>query len=124
LLSGVAFLALASLSGASQGFAEEKAEVEESKPFDVNSVNSFSGSFLAARTPDVDHDLDMATDLYRTALEFHPDNVDVKQRLMITLLMNGDFDEGVKMASDLTSDSSVERITTIARATEAIRKRE
>ena len=124
LLSGAAFLALASLSGASQGFAEEKAAVEESKPFDVNSVNSFSGSFLAARTADVDHDLDMATKLYRTALEFQPDNVDVKQRLMITLLMNGDFDEGVKIAQDLKTDSSVERITTIARAAEAIRKRE
>lgn len=124
LLSGAAFLALASFCGASQSFAEEKAAVEESKPFDVDSVNSFSGSFLAARTADVDHDLDTATKLYRTALEFEPDNVEVKQRLMITSLMNGDFDEGVKIAEELKSDSSVERITTIARSVEAIRKRE
>ncbi|MBW9063928.1 tetratricopeptide repeat protein [Rhizobium herbae] len=124
LLSGAALLALASISGASQSFAEEKAAVEESKPFDVDSVNSFSGAFLAARTADVDHDLDVATRLYRTALEFEPDNVEVKQRLMITLLMNGEFDEGVKLAEELKSDSSVERITTIARAVEAIRKRE
>ncbi|MEK1924974.1 MAG: tetratricopeptide repeat protein [Rhizobium giardinii] len=124
LLSGAAFLALASIFGASQSFAEEKAAVEESKPFDVDSVNSFSGAFLAARTADVDHDLDVATRLYRTALEFEPDNVEVKQRLMITLLMNGEFDEGVKLAEELKSDSSVERITTIARAVEAIRKRE
>lgn len=124
LLSGAAFLALASFSGATQSYAEEKAAVEESKPFDLNSVNSFSGAFLAARTADVDHDLDTATKLYRTALEFEPDNVDVKQRLMITSLMNGDFDSGAKIAEELKTDSSVERITTITRAVEAIRKRE
>lgn len=124
LLSGAAFLALASFSGAAPSFAEEKPAVEESKPFDLNSVNSFSGAFLAARTADVDHDLDTATKLYRTALEFEPDNVDVKQRLMITSLMNGDFEGGAKIAEELKSDSSVERITTITRAVEAIRKRE
>lgn len=124
LLSGAAFLALASLTGAPQSFAEDKAAVEESKPFDVNSVNSFSGAFLAARTADVDKDLDTATRLYRTALEFEPDNNDVKQRLMITLLMNGQFEDGVKIAEELKTDGSVERITTIARAVEAIRKKE
>ncbi len=125
LLSGAAFLALASFSGVAPSFAEEaKPAVEESKPFDLNSVNSFSGAFLAARTADVDHDLDTATKLYRTALEFEPDNVDVKQRLMITSLMNGDFDGGAKIAEELKTDSSVERITTITRAVEAIRKRE
>jgi len=124
LLCGAALLAMASFSGASQSFAEDKPAVEESKPFDINSINSFSGAFLAARTADVDHDLETATKLYRTALDFEPDNVDVKQRLMITLLMNGNFNEGAKIAEDLKSDGSVERITTIARAVEAIRKGE
>ncbi|OJF90412.1 tetratricopeptide repeat protein [Pararhizobium antarcticum] len=122
LLCGAALLTMASVSGPSQGFAEDKPVVEESKPFDINSINSFSGAFLAARTADIDHDLETATKLYRTALDFEPDNVDVKQRLMITLLMNGNFDEGAKIAEDLKSDGSVERITTIARAADAIRK--
>ncbi|WP_275789275.1 tetratricopeptide repeat protein [Pararhizobium gei] len=125
LLSGAAFLAVASLSAAPQSLAEDKAPtVAETKPFDTNLVNSFSGAFLAARTADVDNDLETATRLYRVALEFDPDNVDVKQRLMITLLMNGEFEEGVALAQDLKEDSSVERITTIVRAVEAIRKRE
>jgi tetratricopeptide (TPR) repeat protein len=122
LLCGVALLVAASLSAVPQSFAEDKPAVEEAKPFDPNSVNSFSGAFLAARTADVDKDLDNATKLYRIALDFEPDNVDVKQRLMITMLMNGDLDGGVKLAEELKSDSSVERITTIARAVEAIRK--
>ncbi|KQV43721.1 MULTISPECIES: tetratricopeptide repeat protein [unclassified Rhizobium] len=126
LLSGAALLALASLVSAPLSFAEDKpaAAASETKPFDINSINSFSGAFLAARTADVDRDLDVATRLYRTALEFQPDNVDVKQRLMITLLMNGQFQDGVKIAEELKGDSSVERITTVARAVEAIRKKE
>lgn len=129
MLTSVAFLTLAGIvSGpvlAQEAAAPAaKAEAETAKPFDVNSVNSFSGSFLAARTADVDHDLDTATKLYRTALEFEPDNVDVKQRLMITSLMNGDFAEGVKIATQLKDDASVERITTVVRGIDAIRKKE
>ncbi|PYE28970.1 tetratricopeptide repeat protein [Rhizobium sp. PP-CC-3A-592] len=129
MLTSVAFLTLAGIVSG-PAFAQEttapaaKAEAETAKPFDVNSVNSFSGSFLAARTADVDHDLDTATKLYRTALEFEPDNVEVKQRLMITSLMNGDFAEGVKIATQLKDDDSVERITTVVRGVDAIRKKE
>ncbi|CZT34381.1 tetratricopeptide repeat protein [Rhizobium sp. 9140] len=129
MLTSVAFLTLAGMVSGPV-LAQEtaapaaKAEAETAKPFDVNSVNSFSGSFLAARTADVDHDLDTATKLYRTALEFEPDNVEVKQRLMITSLMNGDFAEGVKIATQLKDDASVERITTVVRGVDAIRKKE
>ncbi|MCD7110880.1 tetratricopeptide repeat protein [Rhizobium sp. DKSPLA3] len=129
MLTSVAFLTLAGIVSGPASAQETpapaaKAEAETAKPFDVNSVNSFSGSFLAARTADVDHDLDTATKLYRTALEFEPDNVEVKQRLMITSLMNGDFAEGVKIATQLKDDASVERITTVARGVDAIRKKE
>ncbi|MEA3535755.1 tetratricopeptide repeat protein [Rhizobium sp. CC-YZS058] len=127
MLSGVAFLTLAMVSGAGLCQAEaEKPATEQTagKPFDVNSVNTFSGAFLAARTADVDHDLDTATRLYRTALEFEPTNVDVKQRLMVTLLMNGEFDKGAALAKELKDDASVERITTVVRGVDAIRKKE
>lgn len=129
MLTSVAFLTLAGIVSG-PALAQEatapaaKAQAETAKPFDVNSVNSFSGSFLAARTADVDHDLETATKLYRTALEFEPDNIDVKQRLMITSLMNGDFAEGVKIATQLKDDASVERITTVVRGIDAIRRQE
>ncbi|MQW85299.1 tetratricopeptide repeat protein [Sinorhizobium saheli] len=124
LLSGAAMLVLASVAGGHAVLAEEKAPVEDAKPFDARKVNTFAGAFLAARTADVDRDFATATELYRIALKFEPDNNDVKQRLMITLLMSGKFDEGVKIAEDLKSDPAVERITTVVRAIEAIRKRE
>ena len=117
-------LVLATVTGNQQAFAEEKAPVEDAEPFDIRSVNTFAGAFLAARTADVDRDFAAATELYRTALRFEPGNNDVKQRLMITLLMSGKFDEGAKIAEELKSDPAVERITTVVRAIEAIRKRE
>lgn len=124
LLGGAAMLALLCVTGSPQAFAEDKAAVEDARPFDIRSVNTFAGAFLAARTADVDRDFATATELYRIALRFEPENTEVKQRLMITLLMSGKFDEGVKIAEALKSDPAVERITTTVRAIEAIRKRE
>ncbi len=124
LLSGAALMAFATVGSSYQAFAEEKAAVEETEPFDITSVNTFSGAFLAARTADTDRDFATANELYRIALQFEPGNNDVKQRLMITLLMAGKFDEGAKIAEQLKSDPAVERITTVIRAIEAIRKRE
>jgi len=130
LLSGVAIAASIALAGSLAGpqaaYAEEKpaAAAAEETPFDPLSANTFSGAFLAARTADFDKDYETAVALYRIALQFDPTNNDVKQRLMVTQLMNGDFEEGVKLAEALKSDASVERITAVVRGMEAIRKRE
>lgn len=122
LLCGAAFVAFSVLGAPLASFAEDtKTAAEQEEPFDVSDVGSFSGAFLAARTADVDGDLDTAVKLYRIALDFQPDNIDVKQRLMITQLMNGQFDEGAELAEELKDDQSVERITTIVRAIDAIR---
>ena len=121
LLSGAVLAAGVAIVSLPSAHAEETPVAEK---FDPLSVNTFSGAFLAARTADFDKDFETAVALYKIALQFDPTNVDVKQRLMITLLMNGNFDEGVKLAEALKSDASVERITTVVRGMEAIRKRE
>ncbi|MCF3642902.1 tetratricopeptide repeat protein [Rhizobium sp. TRM95111] len=106
------------------GAVAQESEAAVEQPFDPAAVNSFSGAFLGARTADFDKDYETAVALYKIALQFDPTNADVKQRLMITQLMNGDFDEGVRLAEMLKSDSSVERITTVVRGVDAIRKRQ
>lgn len=122
LLCGAAFVAFSVLGAPLASSAEDaQTTTEQEETFDVSDVGSFSGAFLAARTADVDGDLDTAVKLYRIALEFQPDNIDVKQRLMITQLMNGQFDDGAELAEELKADQSVERITTIVRAIDAIR---
>lgn len=103
--------------------AQEPAPAKPVVHFDVSSVDTFSGAFLAARTADNDYDYPTAITLYRTALKFDPNNTDVHERLMICLFMNGNFDEGVQEATRLKDDPSVERIATIARGIEAIRQK-
>ncbi|UVC10037.1 tetratricopeptide repeat protein [Rhizobium sp. TH2] len=120
---GTALALLIALSGAAQ--AEEA--VGDTKPapvvqFDASSVDTFAGAFLAARTADNDYDYASAITLYKTALKYDPSNVEVRQRLMISLFMNGNFDEGVAEGEKLKNDPAVERIATIARGIDAIRK--
>lgn len=123
LLSGAA-IAAGLLLAAPAVHAEDAPAAGEEQPFDLSIVSTFSGAFLAARTADFDKDYETAVALYKIALQFDPLNADVKQRLMITLLMSGRFDEGVKLAETLKGDAAVERITTVVRGMEAIRKRE
>ncbi len=102
--------------------------VAQDKPaagtFDASSVDSFAGAMLAARTAEADRDLDTAIDLYRTALNFERDNADIKQRLMILLFSNGNFDEGVALASGLNGDPNIESQARLALGIESIRQRE
>jgi tetratricopeptide (TPR) repeat protein len=101
--------------------SEPRPAVEQTVPFEAEDVTSFSGAFLAARTADVDHDYPTAITLYRKALDFDPANLEIRERLMISLLLNGQFEEGVREAEALKSDASVERVTKIVRGLDALR---
>jgi len=107
----------------------EEAKPKDAAPatqieFDVASVDTFAGAFLAARTADNDYDYESAIKLYRTALKFEGDNIEVRERLMVCLFMNGNFDEGVVEATRLKDDPAVERIAVIARGIDAIKRKD
>jgi tetratricopeptide (TPR) repeat protein len=122
LLSSAAFAAALMLGGQAIAAAgTEKPVTEEAQTFDAGKVNTFSGAFLAARTADVDHDYPNAITLYRKALELEPANTEIRERLMLSLLMSGDFDGALPIAQDLKADDAVERITTIVRGLDDIR---
>ncbi|MGV8936174.1 MAG: tetratricopeptide repeat protein [Allorhizobium sp.] len=126
-LSGAALTVILSLGAATFSRAQTvgaAAEATDTKPFDVNSVDTFSGAFLAARTADSDRDFTNSIALYKKALSFMPGDVEIRQRLMLALFMSGNFDEGVKYATELKSDPAVERVTSVARGLSAIRNRE
>lgn len=126
LLSSAALAAILSLSALTGLHAEDAAKpnttASDKSTFDPDRVDTFSGAFLAARTADVDHDYDTAIALYKKALMIEPGNPEIRQRLMISLLLNGNFEEGVKSANDLKADPTVERITTIVRGMDAMRR--
>ncbi len=126
-LSGAALVAILSVSALNSARAEDASAATDTKNevvFDAEAVDTFAGAFLAARTADVDHDYDTAIALYKKALMLEPGNPEIRQRLMISLLLNGNLEEGVKYANELKSDPSVERVTTIVRGMDAIRRHE
>ncbi|KQV68211.1 tetratricopeptide repeat protein [Rhizobium sp. Root1220] len=127
LLSSAALAAVLSVGTLDGVHAEDAAKKDDAAAaviFDPDSVTSFAGAFLAARTADVDHDYETAIELYKKALQIEPGNPEIRQRLMISLLLNGDIKDGVKYANDLKGDPSVERITTVVRAMDAVRRGE
>ncbi|MBB4274578.1 tetratricopeptide (TPR) repeat protein [Rhizobium mongolense] len=127
LLSSAALAAVISLGALGGVNAEEAAKTDDASRnviFDPDTVGTFAGAFLAARTADVDHDYKTAIELYKKALQIEPGNPEIRQRLMISLLLNGNIEDGVKYANDLKKDPSVERITTVVRSMDAMRRGE
>jgi tetratricopeptide (TPR) repeat protein len=128
--TGTALLLLASLSGAiflgpvTANAAKEDMAKPTASPLDLDSVDTFSGAYLAARTANSDRDFDNAVPLYEKALRFQPGDLEIRESLMLSLFMAGRFDEGVKYAYELRKDKAVDRITTIARGLKAIQDHE
>ncbi|QFY59224.1 tetratricopeptide repeat protein [Rhizobium grahamii] len=127
LLSSAALAAVLSLGVLGGANAEDAVKTDDASStvhFDPDSVTTFSGALLAARTADVDHDYDTAIELYKKALQIEPGNPEIRQRLMISLLLNGNIKDSVKYANDLKNDPSIERLATIVRGADALRRGE
>ncbi|KPF45696.1 tetratricopeptide repeat protein [Rhizobium sp. AAP43] len=122
ILAGTALVLLLGVAQTSVALAAAAAgKTEEAESFDLTAVDSFAGAYLAARTAEADRDYGNAVRFYRKALELAPNELELQQRLMITLLMNGEFDEGAKIARTLEKDPAVERVTSVTLAFQAIR---
>ncbi len=124
-LYGVTIAAVMAFGMGFAAHAEDKADTVSATPqvpFDPASVTTFSGAYLAANSAEVQRDGDMAIALYKKALALEPDNIDIKEKLMLALLINGKLDEGAVLAEELKEDQAVARITTIARGVHAISK--
>ncbi|KGF70993.1 hypothetical protein LL06_02625 [Hoeflea sp. BAL378] len=112
---GGALAPAASLAAASA--PEQPAEIQPN-------FLGFAGAFLAGRTADVDNDTGRAIEFYTKALEFDPENADIKQRLMVALFTDGRFADGVALARELKDDPAVSQVSNLALMVEAVTKRE
>jgi tetratricopeptide (TPR) repeat protein len=120
-LAGTALALLLSVSQVPTAAVAASSQPDATESFDIESINSFEGAFLAARTAETDRDYANAVKFYKRALEFTPDELELQQRLMIALIMNGEFDEGAELAEVLVNDPAVERVTSVALGFRAIR---
>ncbi|RLP23278.1 tetratricopeptide repeat protein [Mesorhizobium sp. YM1C-6-2] len=106
---------MVSVSGQAVLAAQSAAPVE---------ISSFSGAYLAARVAEVDNDLEGAIAYYRKALDFDPDNQPLQQSLMLALISEGRFDEALPYAEKLKSAPEIERLSRLALAIDAFRKKD
>lgn len=115
--AGTAAVALATMLWAPPASVAE----ESDRPV---AVHSFSGAFLAAQTAAADRDFENAIAFYSRALEFDPENTDLKQQLLLALLTAGRFEEALPVAETLKTTAAIERYARVALAAEALRVRE
>ncbi|MBC8129214.1 MAG: tetratricopeptide repeat protein [Rhizobiaceae bacterium] len=85
-------------------------------------TQSLSGAYLAAKSAQVDGDLDAATDYYAQALEIDPTSEMLQQDAMFAFLAAGRFDEGVALATKLRDSSEAGKVARIALGIENIRR--
>lgn len=123
-LAGVAALSVLTLTAAPGTSFMPDARAAATQGADQPEFLGFAGAFLAGRTADIDNDTASAIAFYRKALEFDPTNTDIRQRLMVTLFIDGQFSEGVELARNLKDDPAVAQVSQMALAIEAINKRQ
>ena len=102
LATGVAIAALLVTGMPSLSASANAATATESK-VEVD-IRSFAAAFLAARTADIEFDTKSAIEFYRKALEYDPENGLIRERLMVDLFLDGQFDEGAKIVRTLDKD--------------------
>ncbi|MBE7184862.1 MAG: tetratricopeptide repeat protein [Methylobacterium mesophilicum] len=86
-------------------------------------ASSFAGAFLAGRVAEVDNDYGNAVAYYQRALLLSPDNSELQQNLMLTLIAAGRFDEALPLAEKLKTRPEIERFSRLALAVDAINKK-
>jgi tetratricopeptide (TPR) repeat protein len=79
------------------GFADTKPAAKAALP------STYSGSFLAGRSADLDHDFNAAVAFYRSALAADPGNPALMQRLLILSIAAGDLPPAFDLAAKIAS---------------------
>ena len=84
---------------------------------------TLTGALLSAQVAEGDNDSAAMIAYYRQALAFDPGSVDFEQKLMVSLLSDGRFDEALPLAEKLKAVPEAERISRVALAIDAASKK-
>ncbi len=87
-------------------------------------LNSLAGTYLAARTADVEKDIPNAALFYRSALESDPENVFLVERALVLSAAAGDMKEALAFAAKLRELTPSAHVARLVLAVEQIRKNE
>jgi tetratricopeptide (TPR) repeat protein len=82
---------------------------------------SLAGTYLAARTADVEKDIPNAARFYRSALDSDPGNLFLLERALVMSAAAGDVDEALGFAEELREKSPNSHVARLVMAVEQIR---
>jgi tetratricopeptide (TPR) repeat protein len=85
---------------------------------------STAGSFLAAQHANHDHDAGAAANFYRSALRGDPKNNELLDRTFLSVLLNGDVDEAVRLADRVLQVDKEDRIARLVLGVRAIKQKQ
>ncbi len=83
-----------------------------------------AGSFLAAQHATHDHDAGAAANYYRSALKADPRNNELLDRTFLSVLLNGDVDEAVRLADRVLQVDKDDRIARLVLGVRAIKQKQ
>jgi tetratricopeptide (TPR) repeat protein len=90
----------------------------------ANSRVSASGSFLAAQHATRERDAAAAANFYRSALRGDPRNNDLLERTFLSVLLNGDVEEAVRLADRVLAVDKEERIARLVLGVRAVKQKQ
>ncbi len=99
------------------------AEIVPVTPEEINAT-TLSGSFLAARIATFDRNSEAAVAYYRRALALDSENKNLLQNAFMTLIANGDFKDGVKIAEKIVNIPGGPPIARIVLVVDSIRSKD
>jgi len=85
---------------------------------------SASGSFLAAQHASRERDAAAAANFYRSALRSDPHNNDLLDRTFLSVLLNGDVEEAVRLADQVLKVDKDDRIARLVLGVRAIKQKQ
>src|SRR5215469_6893068 len=83
-----------------------------------------AGSFLAAQHATRDHDAGAAAAFYRSALRGDPRNTELLDRTCLSVLLNGDVDDAVRLAERVLQVDKDDRIARLVLGVRAIKQKQ
>jgi tetratricopeptide (TPR) repeat protein len=88
---------------------------------DAGAPAGLAGTYLAARTADVEKDIPNAASFYRLALQSDPDNLSLLERAMVLTAASGDVGTALRYAHELFGKAPTSHAARLMLAVDAIR---
>jgi tetratricopeptide (TPR) repeat protein len=117
-------LVLGSQAGTAEYLSDLELESGETKIVDVSAeLPSLAGSFLAGQIAATNGDDEAAIENFRRAITLDPEDINLKQSLLLTFTANGNIEEAIALLDDIPAESQTRNINYVIQAVSALKQK-